>query len=52
MTHYISEVIKDEDGELVLEFPVELLNQMGWDETTLLEWMIDEETENIYIKEK
>lgn len=51
MTHYVSEVIENEDGELVLEFPVELLSQMGWDEHTLLEWMVDEETERVYIKE-
>lgn len=46
---YIGNVVEDEDGELLLEFPVELLNQMGWDEGTLLEWMIEEE--NIILKE-
>lgn len=52
MTRYIAEVIEDESGELVLEFPVELIKQMGWDESTLLEWMIDEETEEVYIQGK
>lgn len=46
---YIGNVVEDENGELLLEFPVEILNQMGWDEGTLLEWMIDEE-ENVYIR--
>lgn len=47
---YIGNVVEDENGELLLEFPVELLNQMGWDEGTLLEWMIDEE-QNVILKE-
>ena len=47
---YIGNVVEDENGELLLEFPVEMLNQMGWDEGTLLEWMIDEE-ENVILKE-
>ena len=48
---YIGHVVEDEDtGELLLEFPIELLNQMGWDEGTMLEWMIEEE--NIVLKEK
>lgn len=48
---YIGQVVEDENGELLLEFPVELLKQMGWDEGTLLDWMIDEER-NIVLKEK
>lgn len=43
MDKYIGNVVEDEDGELLLEFPIELLNQMGWDEGTLLEWIIEEE---------
>ena len=35
--------VEDDDGELLLEFDVETLNQMGWDEETMLEWIIDEE---------
>ena len=50
---YIGEVVEDaETGELVIELPVDMLNQMGWDEGTLLEWMIDEETSNVVLKEK
>ena len=48
--NYIGNVVEDENGELLLEFPVALLNQMGWDEGTMLEWMIDEE-EQIILKE-
>lgn len=46
---YVGNVVEDENGELLLELPVELLSQMGWDEGTLLEWMIDEE--QIILKE-
>jgi len=41
--HYIGEVIETEDGELAIELPVDMLNQMGWDEGTLLEWLLEEE---------
>ena len=46
---YIGKVVEDDNGELLLEFPVEMLKQMGWDEGTLLNWMIEEE--NIVLKE-
>ena len=52
MSYYIAEVIEDDNGELLLEFPANLLNQMGWDEHTLLEWIIEEENDSVYIKEK
>jgi hypothetical protein len=38
-----AKVVEDDDGEMLLEFDVETLNQMGWDEETMLEWIIDEE---------
>lgn len=41
--HYIGEVIETDDGELVIEIPSEIINQMGWDEQTLLEWLVEEE---------
>lgn len=43
MTHYIGQVIEDEDGELAVELPIPMLEQLGWDEHTLLEWIIEEE---------
>jgi hypothetical protein len=50
MSYYIAEVIEDDDGELVLELPVQVIDQMGWDEHTLLQWVIEEE--NVYLTEK
>lgn len=49
MSYYIAEVVETDDGELAIELSAELLKQMGWDEGTLLEWMIEEE--NVYIQE-
>lgn len=48
--NYIGEVVEGEDGELAIQLPVELINQMGWDEGTLLEWMMEEET--VILKEQ
>lgn len=50
MTFYLGEVVEQEDGEFAVQLPINMLNQMGWDEQTLLEWMIDEE-DNVYLKE-
>ena len=50
MSYYIAEVIEDADGELVLELPVQVIDQMGWDKHTLLQWIIEEE--NVYLTEK
>jgi len=36
----ISTVKEDEYGEPYIEFNVALMNQMGWDDQTLLEWEI------------
>jgi len=48
--NYIGHVVEDEEtGELLLELPTELLGSMGWDEETLLEWLIEEE--NVILKE-
>ena len=47
--NYIGEVVESEDGETMIQLPIELLGSMGWDEQTLLEWIIEEET--IVLKE-
>jgi hypothetical protein len=47
--NYIGEVIEGDDGEMMVQLPIELLGSMGWDEQTLLEWIIEEET--IFLKE-
>lgn len=49
MKQYTSHVIETEDGELAIELPVEMLNQMGWEEETMLEWFI--EPDAVIIKE-
>ena len=40
---YIMEVQEDTNGEAIVQFPVELLNQMGWTEETLIEWIISDD---------
>ena len=37
--NYIGEVVEGEDGETMIQLPIELLGSMGWDEQTLLEWI-------------
>lgn len=49
--NYLGEVVEDEDGELAIQLPVEMLNQMGWDEGTLLEWIVEEEGKSYMLKE-
>lgn len=49
MSYYIAEVVEGDDGELMLQFTADMLKQMGWDEQTLLEWIIEEE--DVYIRE-
>ena len=47
--YYVAEVV-EEDGEPMIQFPVETIRQMGWDEHTLLEWII--ESEEVILQEK
>ena len=49
--HYIGEVIEDDDGNLCVELPINMLGQMGWDEQSLLEWLIEEDG-SVILKEK
>lgn len=39
---YLGEILEDENGELMLTLPVHLMNQMGWDFGTELEWIVDD----------
>lgn len=41
MTHIV-EVKQDIDNELYIELPEELINQLGWNLETELEWIIEE----------
>lgn len=43
------EIIKNENGELILPFPTDLLNQVGWHEGTELLWI--EENDTFILKE-
>ena len=36
---YIAKVEQDEDGEFHIVFPDMLLESMGWDKNTILEWV-------------
>jgi bifunctional DNA-binding transcriptional regulator/antitoxin component of YhaV-PrlF toxin-antitoxin module len=38
MTNYIIEVQEDQDGELFIEFPDEIIEELGWQEGDLLSW--------------
>jgi len=49
--YYLGEVVEDEDGELAIQLPIDMLNQMGWDEGTLLEWIVEEEGKSYALKE-
>jgi len=40
---WVVEIGMEEDGELVLPFPIELLAQMGWHEGTELLWNIEDD---------
>jgi bifunctional DNA-binding transcriptional regulator/antitoxin component of YhaV-PrlF toxin-antitoxin module len=35
---YILEIQEDEDGELFLVFPEEIIEELGWKEGDILEW--------------
>lgn len=37
---YVVKLEQDENGDLLLPFPDELLNDMGWKEGTELDWKI------------
>lgn len=45
MTVYTSEVkeCNDGTGDLYIDLPVPLFNDLGWDENTPLEWVITED---------
>ena len=49
--NWIVQVEQDENGDLLLPFPVDLLSQMGWSEGTDLSW-IDNNNGTYTLKEK
>ena len=38
MTNYIVEVQESDQGELFIEFPDELIDELGWQEGDILNW--------------
>ncbi len=48
---YVVKLEEDENGDLLLPFPDELLNDMGWKEGTVLHWEINENGQ-VIIKEQ
>lgn len=40
---YVVTLEQDENGDLLLPFPDELLNQMHWSEGTELEWKVNDD---------
>jgi len=48
---YTSKVEEDVSGDLYITLPDDLMEEMGWDEGTLLEWIIDEEAEIYELRE-
>jgi hypothetical protein len=40
---YTTTVFEDENGKLCIEIPIDLLNQRGWDEETLLDYRLQDD---------
>ena len=38
MTSYIIEIEEDQDGELFIQFPEELIEEFGWETGDILSW--------------
>ena len=38
MTSYIIEVQENQDGELFIEFPEEIIEELGWQDGDILSW--------------
>ena len=39
---FVCEIIEDENGELMIQFPDDLIQQLGWREGDIIDWDIDE----------
>ena len=38
MTSYIIDIQEDQDGELFIQFPEEIIEELGWQEGDILSW--------------
>jgi len=43
-------LVREVNGELVLDLHEELLRSLGWGEGTVVEWSVDEKTQTIRIQ--
>ena len=43
MTNYIVEIQESDQGELFIEFPDELIDELGWQEGEILNWDLNGE---------
>lgn len=46
----VVEIQEDENGELFLQFPDDLMEQLGWHEGDIIDWDIDDATGNITVR--
>ena len=49
---YQTEVKERDDGELYIDIPESILEELKWDETTSLEWMFPPEGKTVILKRK
>ena len=43
MTDYIIELQEDDNGDLFIEFPDDLIDTLGWQEGDILDWRLKDE---------
>ena len=48
--HWTVTVKEDESGELYIDIPDEILQELGWNETTPLEWEFPPDNKTIILK--
>lgn len=48
---YIGQVVEDTSGELLLEFPIEMISELKWQEGDVIVWEVDEEN-NVVLARK
>ena len=49
MSNYTVKLEEDENGDLVLPLPDELLKEMGWDIGTVLYWHVDRQNQSVIL---
>lgn len=49
VSSYTVTIQEDENGDLILPLPDELLKELGWDEGTTLYWRVDKHNQSIIL---